>query len=161
VKPKVEGSAAAVERPRVTRPKVDYTAVQTELDALNRTGKLNDGAVNRFAVRCEYINVVAALALKADVKPEAIEPLLDSERLYGLIVACKAARLSWSTTTMIVRNRPGCPPPTQRELDQCVAIHESLLLSVAQWTIRWGSDRLLARKTDLVCPQTTAGKKPG
>src|SRR5882757_1135944 len=55
VKPKVEGSATAVERPRVTRPKIDYTAVQTELDALNRTGKLNDGAVNRFAVRCEYI----------------------------------------------------------------------------------------------------------
>ncbi|WP_074824170.1 DUF2336 domain-containing protein [Bradyrhizobium lablabi] len=154
VKPKAEGSvAAAVERPRVTRPKVDYTAVQTELATLNRAGKLSDGAVNRFAVRGEYINVVAALALKADVKPEAIEPLLDSERLYGLIVACKAARLTWSTTTMIVRNRPGCPPPTQCELDQCVAIHESLLLSVAQWTVRWGTDRLLA--------QATAGKKLG
>jgi hypothetical protein len=155
VKPKAEEGpgVAAVERGRVTRPKVDYTAVQTELATLNRTGKLNDGAVNRFAVRGEYINVVAALALKADVKPEAIEPLLDSDRLYGLIVACKAARLTWSTTTMIVRNRPGCPPPTQRELDQCVAIHESLLLSVAQWTVRWGTDRLLA--------QTTAGKKLG
>jgi hypothetical protein len=129
-------------------------------DVLNRTGKLNDGAVNRFAVRGEYINVVAALGLKADVKPEVIESLLDSDRLYGLIVACKAARLSWSTTTMIVRNRPGCPPPTQRELDQCVAIHESLLLSVAQWTIRYGADRLLARKTDPVSPQTTACKKP-
>ena len=152
VKAKAEGSAAAaVEQPRITRPKVDYTAVQAELDALNRTGKLNDGAVNRFAVRCEYINVVAALALKADVKPEVIERLLDSDRLYGLVVACKAARLSWSTTTMIVRNRPGCPPPTQRELDQCVAIHESLLLSVAQWTVRFGTDRLLAG----------AGKKPG
>lgn len=160
VKPKVEGSATAVERPRVTRPKIDYTAVQTELDALNRTGKLSDGAVNRFAVRCEYINVVAAIALKADVKPEAIEPMLDSERLYGLIVACKAARLSWSTTTMIVRNRPSCPPPTQRELDQCVAIHESLLLSVAQWTIRWGADRLLA-KTNPTSPQAMACKKPG
>jgi hypothetical protein len=161
VKAKAEGSAAAaVERDRVKRPKIDYTAVQTELDALNRTGKLNDGAVNRFAVRGEYINVVAALGLKADVKPEVIESLLDSDRLYGLIVACKAARLSWSTTTMIVRNRPGCPPPTQRELDQCVAIHESLLLSVAQWTIRYGADRLLARKTDPVSPQTTACKKP-
>ena len=30
------------------------------------TGKLNDQAVNRFAVRGEYVNVVAALALKAD-----------------------------------------------------------------------------------------------
>jgi uncharacterized protein DUF2336 len=162
VKAKAEGAvAAAVEQPRVTRPKVDYTAVQTELDALNRAGKLNDGAVNRFAVRCEYTNVVAALALKADVKPEAIEAMLASDRLYGLIVACKAARLSWSTTTMIVRNRPGCPPPTQRELDQCVAIHESLLLSVAQWTIRWGSDRLLAGKTDPISLQTMAGRKPG
>jgi uncharacterized protein (DUF2336 family) len=161
VKAKAEGSGvAAVEPARLARPKVDYIAVQTELAALNRMGKLNDGAVNRFAVRGEYTNVVAALALKADVKPEAIEAMLDSDRLYGLIVACKAARLSWSTTTMIVRNRPGCPPPTQRELDQCVAIHESLLLSVAQWTIRFGSDRLLARKADPVAPQTTAGKIP-
>ena len=63
-------------------------------------------------------------------------------------MACKAARVNWSTTTMIVRNRPGCPPATQRELDQCVAIHESLLLSVAQWTIRFGSDRILAKKNE-------------
>jgi hypothetical protein len=160
VKAKADGSvAAAVERP-VARPKVDYTAVQAELVALNRTGKLNDGAVNRFAVRGEYVNVTAALALKADVKPEVIEFLLGSDRLYGLVVACKAARLSWSTTTMIVRNRPGCPPPTQRELDQCVAIHESLLLSSAQWTIRWGSDRLLEGKSDTVAAQL-AGRKAG
>ena len=42
---------------------------------LNRTGKLNDSIVNRFAVRGEYTHVVAALALKADVKVEAIAPL--------------------------------------------------------------------------------------
>ena len=105
-------------------------------------------SVNRFAVRGEYTHVVAALALKADVKVEAIAPLLDADRMYGLIVACKAARVSWSTTTMIVRNRPDCPPATQRELDQCVAIYESLLLSVAQWTIRFGSDRILAKKNE-------------
>jgi hypothetical protein len=156
---KAEGSAAAAEPAPVARPRIDYVAVQLELDALNRAGKLNDGAVNRFAVRGEYINVVASLALKADAKPEVIERLLDSDRLFGLIVACKAARLSWSTTTMIVRNRPGCPPPTQRELDQCVAIHEGLLLSVAQWTIRWGADRLLA-KDNPASPQATADKKP-
>ena len=119
--------------------------MQSELVALNRTGKLNDAIVNRFAVRGEYAHVVAALALKADVKVEAIEPLLEPDRVYGLIVACKAARLSWSTTTMIVRNRPNCPPSTDRELEQCVAVFESLLLSVAQWTIRFGSDRILRK----------------
>ena len=96
--------------------------------------------------------MVAALALKADVKVEAIEPLLEPDLVYGLIVACKAARLSWSTTTMIVRNRPNCPPSTDRELEQCVAVFESLLLSVAQWTIRFGSDRILGKGGSLPAP---------
>jgi len=146
---KNQGAAVA---PAVPRPKIDYTGALNEIVALNRSGKLNDGIVNRFAVRGEYVNVVAALALKAEVKAEAIEPLLDSDRMYGLVVACKAARLSWSTTTMIVRNRPNCPPATQRELDQCVAIFESLLLSVAQWTIRFGSDRILGKSDSLPAP---------
>lgn len=145
----VQGSAAAAAEQSRARPKaIDYTRAQSEVVALNRAGKLNDSIVNRFAVRGEYTHVVAALALKADVKVEAIEPLLGSDRVYGLIVACKAARLSWSTTTMIIRNRPGCPPATQRELEQCIAVFEGLLLSVAQWTVRFGSDRILARKND-------------
>lgn len=138
----IAGSNAARQR------SIDYSQAQAEVVALNRTGKLNDSIVNRFAVRGEYTNVVAALALKADVKVEAIEPLLDADRVYGLIVACKAARVSWSTTTMIIRNRPGCPPSTDRELEQCVAVFETLLLSVAQWTIRFGSDRILEKKNE-------------
>lgn len=146
---KAQNSAAAASaQGGVARKAIDYTQAQSEVVALNRTGKLNDSIVNRFAVRGEYTHVVAALALKADVKVEAIEPLLEPDRVYGLIVACKAARLTWSTTTMIVRNRPNCPPSTDRELEQCVAVFESLLLSVAQWTIRFGSDRILAKKND-------------
>ena len=146
-RPKAQAAAGPAAPPR---KKIDYTEAHNEVVTLNRTGKLNDSIVNRFAVRGEYILVVAAIALKADVKPEAIEPLLEPDRVYGLIVACKAARLTWSTTTMIVRNRPNCPPSTDRELEQCVAIYETLLLSVAQWTIRWGSDQLLAKKGEAV-----------
>jgi uncharacterized protein (DUF2336 family) len=126
--------------------KIDYTQAQSEVLALNRTGKLNDSTVNRFAVRGEYTSVVAALSLKTDVKIEAIEPLIESDRLYGLIVACKASRLNWSTTTMIIRNRPGCPPATEREFEQAQAVFEGLLLSLAQWTIRFGADRMTATK---------------
>jgi hypothetical protein len=36
-------------------------------------------------------------------------------------------------------------------------VFESLLLSVAQWTIRFGSDRILAKKNELAA--ATAGKK--
>jgi hypothetical protein len=116
--------------------------------ALNRAGKLNDSTVNRFAVREEYTNVLAALSCILELKIEAIEPLIESDRLYGLIVACRAARLSWSTTTMIVHNRPGCPPVTKRELEQGREVFDALLLSIAQWTIRFGSDRILAMNKD-------------
>jgi uncharacterized protein (DUF2336 family) len=153
-------NAAAAGGNGTARKAIDYTQAQNEVVALNRTGKLNDSLVNRFAVRGEYTLVVAALALKADVKVEAIEPLLEPDLVYGLIVACKAARLTWSTTTMIVRNRPNCPPSTDRELEQCVAVFESLLLSVAQWTIRFGSDRILSKKNEpaAVAP-AAAGKQ--
>ena len=151
-------AAAAAAQGGAARKAIDYTQAQSEVVALNRTGKLNDSIVNRFAVRGEYTHVVAALALKADVKVEAIEPLLEPDRVYGLIVACKAARLTWSTTTMIVRNRPNCPPSTDRELEQCVAVFESLLLSVAQWTIRWGSDRILAKKNEPAAAPTASKK---
>jgi len=152
-------SAAAAGQNGAARKAIDYTEVQSELVALNRTGKLNDSVVNRFAVRGEYTHVVAALALKADVKVEAIEPLLEPDLVYGLIVACKAARLTWSTTTMIVRNRPNCPPSTDRELEQCVAVFESLLLSVAQWTIRFGSDRILSKKSEPAAAAPAAAGK--
>ena len=158
VRDKTKNSAAAAAgQSGAARKVIDYTAAQNEVVVLNRTGKLGDSIVNRFAVRGEYTHVVAALALKADVKVEAIEPLLEPDRVYGLIVACKAARLTWSTTTMIVRNRPNCPPSTDRELEQCVAVFESLLLSVAQWTIRFGSDRILSKKNEPAA--ATAGMK--
>jgi hypothetical protein len=140
----IQGSVPAI---NAARPKpIDYSHAQNQVIALNRAGKLNDSMVNRFAVNHEYTNVVAALSFMSDVEIEAIEPLIESARLYGLIVACKAARLSWSTTTMIIRHRPGCPPATQRELEQGLEVFDALLLSVAQWTTRFGSDRALAKK---------------
>jgi uncharacterized protein (DUF2336 family) len=135
-----------LQAPQVTaEPPIDYSKAQSEVVALNRAGKLTDAMVNRFAVRNEFINVVAALSFMTEVKIEAIEPLIKSDRLYGLIVACKAARLDWATTRTIIRNRPGCPPVTQQQLEQGLEVFESLLLSVAQWTIRYGSDRIAAK----------------
>jgi uncharacterized protein (DUF2336 family) len=118
---------------------IDYAQARNEVVMLNRTGKLSDSVVNRFAVRGQYENVVAALSFMSEVKIEAIEALMKSDRLYGLIVACRAARLDWSTTTQIIRNRPGCPPITQQELEQGREVFDALLLSVAQWTIRFGA----------------------
>jgi hypothetical protein len=117
------------------KPK-DYTAAQNEVFALNREGNLKDATVNRFAVGREYGLVIAALSFLSGVKVETIEPLLRADRLDELIVVCKASRLSWPTTTMIIRNRPQCRPSSDRDLQQGLYMFEALSLSVAQQTVR-------------------------
>jgi uncharacterized protein DUF2336 len=114
-----------------------FTAAQSEVSALNRAGNLKDATVNRFAVRQQYDLVIAALSFMSELKIDTVEPLVRGNRLDELIVVCKASRLSWPTTTMIIRNRPGCRPATDRELQQGLAIFESLSLSVAQQTLRF------------------------
>jgi Uncharacterised protein conserved in bacteria (DUF2336) len=128
--------------PVKARPNIDYTQAVDKVVALNRAAKLNNQAVNRFAVNSEYTNVLAALSFMTDVKIEVIEPFLGSDRLYGLIVTCKAARLDWSTTRQIVHNRPGCPPVSRDELERAKEVFDGLLLSIAQWTVRFASDRM-------------------
>ena len=129
--------ATTAERAGVSAPiPVDYSAAIGKMALLSRKGKLNDSSVNRFAVEHEYDDVVAALSFLSGTPVEVIVPLIKSAELEGLMVACKAARLNWSTTTMIIRHRPGCPTVTNPELEQAQAAFDALSLSVAQRTIR-------------------------
>jgi uncharacterized protein (DUF2336 family) len=129
--------ATRVERAETPRPTpADYSAALSRMSELSRTGGLNDRSVNRFAVANEYVSVAAALSFLSGTPVEVIVPVIESVDLEGLMVACKAARLNWSTTTMIIRHRPGCPAVTQRELEQAQEAFEALSLSVAQRTIR-------------------------
>ena len=126
----------------------DYTESESMVLALNREGKLGDQTINRFAMQGEYIHIIAALSLLNSVKTEAIEPLIGNPRPDGLIVACKAARLNWSTTSMILRNRPHCRPLSKQDFENGREVFEALSLSSAQRTIRFWSARGSARKAD-------------
>jgi uncharacterized protein (DUF2336 family) len=129
--------ATTAERVEVPAPMpVDYSPALAKMVELSRKGGLNDRSVNRFAVEHEYVDVAAALSFLSGTPVEVIVPLLKTAELDGLMVACKAARLNWSTTTMIIRHRPGCPAITNRELEQAKAAFDALSLSVAQRTIR-------------------------
>lgn len=135
---KVRGTIAeATERMDVAAPEsADYAKAHAKIAELNRAGKLNDSSVNRFAIAGEYENVLAALSLLLEVPIEVVVPLLEGTELDGLIVACRAARLNWSTTAMIIRNRPDCPPITEPELERGQIVFKTFSLSAAQGTIR-------------------------
>jgi uncharacterized protein (DUF2336 family) len=146
-------AAVAKETERAATPHakpVDYAEAQRTVLELNRKGKLNDQSVNRFAVQGEYHNVVAALALLTTVPIEAIESLIGNAQLDGLIVACKASRLNWSTTTMIIHNRPGCSSASKLQVERAREMFETLVLSTAQQTIRIWSDEKSGREKRLV-----------
>jgi hypothetical protein len=115
----------------------NYVRAQADLVELNRKGLLNDSTVNRFAVKCDYTNVIAALAFLSGSSIEVIEPLIVSNEVEGLVIACKASRLNWATTSMIVGNRPGLPRISAEELEKARQSFDSLPLSAAQRVVRF------------------------
>ena len=118
---------------------VDYSEANSTVLSLSKTGKLGDSTVNRFAVHREPANLVAALSLLATVAIETVESLMEESDGYGLMVACRASRLNWQTTLAVLNSR-SCARRFQRhELEQLQATFETLCLSVAQRTIRFGS----------------------
>ena len=137
--PSATPAAAAKPADKPAAKPIDYKASETMVMAMNRAGRLGDQSINRFAVQGEYVHIVAALSLLASVKIDVIEPLIGVNHADGLMVACKASRLNWSTTVMVLRNRPNCPPLSKVELEQGKQTFESLSLSAAQRTIKFWS----------------------
>jgi hypothetical protein len=138
-------SATAQARTR-KRDRIDYSEANAHVLALSKAGKLNDSSVNRFAIRREPRNVVAALALLATIPTETAESLLEDRDCCGLAIACRASRLNWQTTAAIIAHRPDHPPLPAKELAQVKDVFDMLSLSTAQRTVRFGSvDELVAR----------------
>jgi len=134
IKAAIATTAERAETPKPTP--ADYSAALSRMSELGRKGGVNDRSVNRFAVEREYVDVAAALSFLSGTPVEVIVPVIESPDIEGLMVACKAARLNWTTTTMIIRNRPACPAVTNRELEQAQVAFDALSLSIAQRTIR-------------------------
>jgi hypothetical protein len=118
---------------------IDYSEAKSSVLALSVAGKLSDSAVHRLAVHRQRTHVVAALSLLADATIDTIEPLMEERDCCGLVVACRASRLNWQTTLTVINSRGHTPAPSQQELEQGRELFESLSLSVAQRTIRFGS----------------------
>ena len=102
---------------------VDYSEAKSIVLSLNNAGQLNDSSVNRFAVRGEQTKLIAALALLADAAIQTIEELVLDSDASGLVIACRASRLNWTTTLAIIRNRKGAQP-SQRDIQQYKEVFE-------------------------------------
>jgi uncharacterized protein (DUF2336 family) len=89
-------------------------AAQRLVLTMKQTGKLGDPELNDFAQGGRYEEVVAGLALLADLKYDAVENLMMATEPGGVILVCKALALSWPTTSLILKiagERAGLPGP--------------------------------------------------
>lgn len=115
----------------------DLARAQAAMAELARQGKLRDSTVNRAAASRDYVEVTAALALLNGSTTDVVRALIASDKVEGLVLACKAARLSWGTTKMVVKNRPGLPPVPAAEMEKAEETFKSFSLSTAQLTVRF------------------------
>lgn len=134
----------------------DYAEARAAVVVLNHGGKLNDSTVNRFAIRREYPNVIAALCLLSGGTIEVIAPLMEEESGSGLLIACRASRLNWQTTLAVVNNRR-VPPLSKQQLDQAREVFEMLYVSSAQYTIRFEPPQNTRKKPESNDHATAAG----
>jgi hypothetical protein len=139
--PAKPNASSAPPAPAPVSPKlpssVAYASARPEIVALSRVGKLNDSTVNRFAIRGETANLLTALSVLSGAPIEIIEHVMVDDDCEGLVMACRASRLNWSTALAILSNRSGARL-SFAERERAQRIFETLLLSTSQWTVRWG-----------------------
>lgn len=124
----------------------DYTRANSEVYELNRRGKLNEAALADFARNHQYEEMTATIALFCGAKSEIIESLMKHVNPEGLIVVCKAAKISWSTVQLIFKARFSHHSLSPQELDEARNAFFELSQEAAQRTVRFMLVREAAKK---------------
>jgi len=70
---------------------------------LKQTNGLHDDQIAAFATNAEYENLVAGLAVRANLKYEVINNLMRSEKIAGVVLVCKSIGTPWKTAEAILR----------------------------------------------------------
>ena len=134
------GQAAAAPR--------DFTRAQQLIAWLNARGELTEAAIAQYATRGQYEEVVAGLAQLSATPIQIIAIVMRSDRNDGLLIPCKAAGLSWSTVSTILRTRFAYHRISERELTQSKCDFLNLSQHSAQRTLRFWKVRTDARSAD-------------
>jgi uncharacterized protein (DUF2336 family) len=122
----------------------DFTRAMLAVLTLQARGELNETALLGFATAKKYEETVAALAALCSASVELIVPLLRSERYDGVLIACRAAGLRWSTVSEMLKHRFAHYPIPELELDRVRADYLMLSKASAQRTLGFWQERMAA-----------------
>jgi uncharacterized protein (DUF2336 family) len=100
-------------------------------------GKLNEQVLLGFVSERRHEETIATLALFCGAAPSMINRVMKNESFDGLLVACKAAKLGWSTVSTILRTRFAHYSISENELDEARRAFIALSQASAQRTMRF------------------------
>ena len=124
----------------------DFTASDSLVKELNRTGNLKEPVLYEFAIKRKYEEMTSTLALFCQARVQLVESLMKNPSSEGLVVACKAANLSWPTVAAIMKARFSHHSPSEQEVADARAAFLSLSLAAAQRTMRFMMVKAIAKK---------------
>ena len=124
----------------------NYDEARRTVDALNRSGKLNDPTVFKIAADRRQKELVAALALMCGTTLDGMDSLLTSGSNDGVVFACKAAGLRWETAMTILKSRSVGDQRPDHEFEAERTAFDGITLRAAQRTVRFWHARSSATK---------------
>jgi hypothetical protein len=71
--------------------------------SLKQANDLHDEQIAAFAESGEYENLVAGIAVRANLKYEVIDNLMRSDKIAGVVLVCKSVGTPWNTAEAILR----------------------------------------------------------
>jgi uncharacterized protein (DUF2336 family) len=125
----------------------DFVQADSLVSELNRQGKLTEAVLVGFIKENKYEEMTATLALFCGVNSALIERLLKNVHHEGLITACKAAKLSWPTASLILQSRFSHHSMSEQTLREAKDAFLELSQAAAQRSMRFMRVHDTAKKT--------------
>ena len=122
----------------------DFTRAEKLLLAMHKQGRLNEDTLLNFAKNHKYQEMVAALALLCSASTEMIDRFMRGPRNDGLLIPCRAAKLSWPTVNAILRNRFDYHSLSAHDQEKLKYDYSRLSLATAQRLLGYWQARMAA-----------------
>jgi hypothetical protein len=115
----------------------DFRQAEAAVERLDVSRQLTEEAARDFAGAGRYEEMVAGLARLNSAPIDLIDNLMQSPRYEGVLVACKAAELHWSTLNAMLMNRFAQFQPSPQEIDRARTDFIKLSVATAQRMLRF------------------------
>lgn len=114
-----------------------YAEAEKVVQAMKRSGDLNDRAIREFAGSGKLHHLVTGLALLASSKIDVISEILGGVRNDAVLIPCKVSGLSWETVEAVLRSRHGKQTVSDKVLELARNDYKRLSVETAQKTLRF------------------------